>query len=275
MRQYTEVAEQAARAGGRVLMEWFGRAKIREKGPKDLVTEADTASQRVVRDILLNAFPDHEFVGEEDDPSSDAASPQSRNPSALRWIVDPLDGTANYAHGLPGFAVSVGLVRGTEFLAGAVFDPWLDECYVATRGYGAWLNGNRLQVSGCEQLASAMVAVSLPANVERMAPDISRLENMLVVCQSLRRLGSAALNLCYLAAGRMDAYWSTTCKTWDLAAGVLVVSEAGGVVTNVSGGPFDLREPTFAIAATPRLHGEFLRVLAGSPASPAALSAPR
>jgi myo-inositol-1(or 4)-monophosphatase len=245
-------------------MQNLGRLQAREKGPKDLVTEADTTSQRVVKDILLNAFPEDEFVGEED--AQGAHWPRSGDPSQsdtkiLRWVVDPLDGTANYVHQLPGFAVSIGLACGNDLLAGVVYDPWLEECFVAIRGGGASLNGRPIRVSGCARLEQAMVAVSFPPDVTKQSPDIPRFERLLIACQSLRRLGSAALNLCYVAAGRMDAYWATSCKPWDVAAGVVLVQEAGGVVTDIDGGPFVLAAPVFAAAANPALHGQFLRQL--------------
>ena len=239
-----------------------------EKGPKDLVTEADRLAQSVVQSILLNAFPDHEFLGEEDSPAAipNTAGPTPRSTQGvLRWVVDPLDGTANYVHGLPGFAVSIALERDGEVLTGVVFDPILNECYVAVKGEGAFLNGKRLKASSCDALRDAMVAASFPANVERSSPEIATFAEVLVASQSLRRLGSAALNLSYLAAGRVDAYWATSVKPWDVAAGVLLVREAGGIMTAVDGTPFRLSEPKFAAAATPKLHAELVAILNSRP----------
>jgi myo-inositol-1(or 4)-monophosphatase len=257
--RYTEVAEQAARAGGRILTQMLGRAMVREKAPKDLVTEADTLSQRVIREILLNAFPDHDFVGEED---ADGLAKTATSSSTPRWIVDPLDGTANFVHGMPGYAVSIGLEQAGEILAGVVYDPRLDECFVGGLGIGSHLNRQPLRVSPCRELRAAMVAVSFPAGVHRSSPDIPRFTNVLIACHSLRRLGSAALNLCYLAAGRLDGYWSTSCKAWDVAAGVIIVREAGGIVTRIDGSDFVLSDPEFATSATQELHSEFLDALA-------------
>jgi myo-inositol-1(or 4)-monophosphatase len=258
MPQYADVAEQAARAAGRVLLEMLGRAQVFEKGPKDMVTEADRMAQSVVQNILLNAFPDHGFVGEEDDHSI----VQRPSKSGLRWIVDPLDGTANYIHGMPGFAVSIALEQNGDVLTGVVLDPMLNECYVAIRGEGAFLNGKRLQVSKCQHLRNAMVAASFPANVERSSPEISAFAEVLVASQSVRRLGSAALNLCYLASARADAYWATSVKSWDVAAGILLVQEAGGIMTAVDGSTFVLAEPKFIAAATKELHAELMAILA-------------
>lgn len=265
-RHFLAVAEQAARAGGRVLLDLLGRAQVYEKGPKDLVTEADRISQSVIRDILLGAFPDHEFIGEEDaTPTWHDARDSTVEPSEapLRWVVDPLDGTANYVHSLTGFAVSIAVEQGGEVLAGVVYDPSAEECYSAVRGGGANLNGKPVRVSGCQQLQDAMIAASFPANVERDAPEIQAFIEVLLAAQSLRRLGSAALNLSYVAAGRMDAYWATSVKPWDVAAGVLLVQEAGGVMTGVEGADFKLWYPKFVAAASPQLHAQ-VRELLGS-----------
>ncbi|MGE0757183.1 MAG: inositol monophosphatase family protein [Pirellulaceae bacterium] len=259
---FAHVAEQAARTGGRVLMDLLGRAKVREKGPKDLVTEADTTAQRVIREIVLNAFPGHDFLGEETPLESTLSCDSPGAGVQPRWIVDPLDGTANYVHGLPGFAVSIGLELRGKVIAGVVYDPRLDECYMAASGCGAFLNGRRLRTSACERLSQAMVAASFPPNIDRSAPDIPRFVEILVRCHSLRRLGSAALNLCYVASGRLDAYWTTGCKAWDVAAGVLMVSEAGGVVTDIDGGELRLDAPVLAVASTVALHAEFVGALA-------------
>lgn len=250
-------------------MDLYGRAVAREKGPKDLVTEADTSAQCVIRSILLAAYPSHDFLGEEDPVATEPDMSTGRRGSSFRWIVDPLDGTANYVHGLPGFAVSIGLERGGGLLAGVVFDPRLDECFVAALGSGAELNGKPLSVSACRSLRQAMVAASFPPNINRNSPEIPRFADVLVQSHSLRRLGSAALNLCYVAAGRLDAYWTTGCKVWDVAAGVLMVREAGGIITGIDGGPLELADPKLATAATAELHAEFLHVLSGRRRSPA------
>jgi len=260
MREFSEVCERAARAGGQVLLDWKGRIEVQQKGPKDLVTEADLDSQRVIRDILLNAFPDHAFLGEEDWASGPTETPESA--SGFRWIVDPLDGTTNYVHQLHGFSVSVALEHNGELLVAAVFDPISGECFTATRGGGAFLNGDRITVSDCKEMPEALIASSFSAHVNRKSQEVTRFVEVLLACQALRRLGSAALNLSYLSAGRLDAYWATSVKSWDVAAGVLLVREAGGVVSSLEGGPLDLHHPQFAAASTTDLHGELLRTLA-------------
>ena len=256
MHEYITVCEQSARQGGQVLRDWQGRINPREKAPKDLVSEADLASQRAIYNIIHRAFPAHDFLGEEDDPSD-----KTQRESEFRWIVDPLDGTVNYVHGLPAYSVSVALECRGELQVGVVYDPVADECFSAVRGEGAWLNGAKISVSGCESLRTALAAASLSANVSRDSEEVGRFLDVLEKCQALRRLGSAALNLAYLAAGRIDAYWATSVKVWDVAAGLLLVREAGGVISEVDGEPFDLSRPQFAAAATSELHAELIATL--------------
>jgi myo-inositol-1(or 4)-monophosphatase len=256
MHEYIKVCEQAARKGGQVLLDWQGRINPREKAPKDLVSEADFASQRAIQEVIQCVFPDHGFLGEEGEP---AGAEQCE--SEFRWIVDPLDGTVNYVHRLPAYSVSVALERRGELQVGVVYDPIADECFSAVRGGGAFLNGVQISVSDCQSLRTALVAASLSAGVSRDSEEISRLLDVLVECQALRRLGSAALNLAYLATGRLDAYWATSVKVWDVAAGLLLVQEAGGRMSGVEGEPFDLSRPQFAAAATSALHAELLVTL--------------
>lgn len=256
MRDYITVCERSARKGGQVLLDWQGRIHPREKAPKDLVSEADLASQDAIYEIIHEAFPDHDFLGEEDETGN-----HENRKSDFRWIVDPLDGTVNYVHRLPAFSVSVALEHCGQVQAGVVYDPIANECYSAVRGEGAFLNGERISVSACDSLRTALVVASLSTGVSRDSPEIDRFLNVLVECQALRRLGSAALNLAYLAAGRLDAYWATSVKVWDVAAGVLLVQEAGGFLTGVEGEPFELLRPQFAAAATAALHAELIVTL--------------
>jgi myo-inositol-1(or 4)-monophosphatase len=271
--QFLRVCEEAVRAGGRVVQDWAGRFDVRKKGPADLVTQADLASQQVVREIVLGAFPDHSFLGEEAEPSCGAgvspaplclpgvspahaagtAAPQAAS-SEYRWIVDPLDGTTNYVHGVPHYCVSLGLERQGRLLVGAVYDPLLDECFTAAAGCGARLNGRPIRASAVSTLSEALAAVGFPPNVQPDAPDLRLFLEMLPRCQAIRRTGSSALNLCYLAAGRFDLYWSYSTRIWDVAAGVLILREAGGCVTSPDGGEFVLDQAQFLAAATPELH---------------------
>ena len=256
MPQFLKVAERAARAGGEILLDFQHRMVGREKGPRDLVTEADLASQRCIREIILGEFPDHDFLGEEDDPQAPPAAGRD-----YRWIVDPLDGTTNYVHGLQAFAVSIALEHRGELIAGIVFDPVTKECFAVAQGEGATVNGKAIRTSLCQTATSALVAASFSPLVDRHSIEVVRFVEAIEACQGVRRLGSAALNLAYVAAGRLDAYWATAVKIWDVAAGVLLVREAGGIVTNIEGGTLDLQHPVMLASASESLNAELVRVL--------------
>lgn len=257
------VCEQAARAAGEVLLDWQGRFRVEEKAPADLVTEADVAAQQTIREILLSAFPEHLFLGEEDGiPPADWPSLLTGNRQGPPvWVVDPLDGTTNYVHGMHDFCVSVAMVSGGQPAVATIYAPVSQECYKATRGAGAYCNGQRLAASGVKQLSEALVALSFAPRVSRDSATIKQFIEVLLRAQAVRRMGSAALNLCHVAAGRLDAYWATSCKPWDLAAGVLMVEEASGVVTGVDGQPFELADPHFACSATSQLQTELVALL--------------
>lgn len=262
MSDFLAVCEQAARAGGTALRNWEKRITVREKGPKDLVTEADFASQQAIRKIVLSAYPSHRFLGEEKDGADGdmPESPATEN-GGYRWIVDPLDGTLNYIRGMPSYAVSVALEQGGNLLAGVVFDPMLNECFAAAAGQGATLNGKPIRPSDCQTLSEALVAVSFSANVPRGSVEVARFVEVLHAGQAVRRSGSAALNLCYVASGRLDAYFASSLQVWDVAAGVLIAREAGASVTSIMGSAFDLRRPNLAVAARSQLHAELLKTL--------------
>lgn len=246
MAEFLEICEQAARAGGRVLLDWQGRFTAREKGPSDLVTEADLASQQEVKRILLGRYPEHAFVGEE----GFGATPDGYE---YRWIVDPLDGTVNYVHGLPNYCVSVALEHRGEIVAGTIFVPPTGDCYTAELGRGAWLNGQSITSSGCRELSQALVAASFPPKTKRGDAELEDFIAVLEECQAIRRFGSAALNLCYVASGRLDGFWSTNIHIWDVAAGLLLVREAGGYVASLSDGPIEMADPKFISASTQEL----------------------
>jgi len=257
MREFMEACEAAARAGGDVLQAWAGKIAAREKAPSDLVTEADVASQQKIRQFLTATFPDHDFLGEEG-PRDEVRR------SRFRWIVDPLDGTTNYVHGLPNYAVSIALEEDGRIVVGTVFDPVSGECFNVQRGAGAFLNGKRLEVSRVTELRQALLAASFAPGVKSTDPEIGDFLRILPRCQAVRRMGSAALNLCYVAAGRLDGYWATTTHLWDIAAGMLLVEEAGGVFTAFDGGPFDTSRADFVAASTPALHDQLLDTLTRS-----------
>jgi myo-inositol-1(or 4)-monophosphatase len=252
-----EAAVEAARAGAAVLMDWRGRFNVREKGPQDVVSEADLASQDAIQSVLLGRFPEHGFLAEED---CQIAPRDGRHV----WIVDPLDGTTNYVHDVPQFAVSIALEEDGEIVAGVVLDPCADECFCAAAGGGAFLNGRPIRASRVASLRDALTVASFPSGIRRGDPEIERFIRVLLASQSLRRTGSSAINLAYLAAGRFDGYWATTTKAWDVAAGFLIAREAGAVLSDLEGGPIDLYHPRFVAASTPELHAELRKVLAGS-----------
>lgn len=254
MADFLTLCERSARAGGQVLLDWRGRFEVREKGPADLVTEADCASQEAIRDVLLSAFPEHGFVSEESDAPL--------NPGAeYCWVVDPLDGTTNYVHQVSHYAVSIALLYRGRPTVGVVFDPVHDEAFCAERGQGAFLNGRAIRTSQVGDMSEALVAASFSAKVRADSPEIDQFVAVLLNCQAVRRTGSAALNLAYVAAGRFDAFWAMSTRAWDVAAGVLLVEEAGGVVTRLDGGSFDLKLPHPLAGANKHLHGKIRALL--------------
>jgi myo-inositol-1(or 4)-monophosphatase len=262
MTDFLQISQQAARAGGAILMEYRGRVHPRQKGPNDFVTEADFASQDRIRQVLREAFPDHGFLGEEcsgTDPS--AGLPPRLRDQEYCWVVDPLDGTMNYVHDLPNYSVSVALCHRGDVIAGAVFDPLLDECFSAQSGGGAHRNGQPIETSDCRPIEEALIAVSLASELPRQSPEVLRLVEVMHRCLAIRRMGSAALNLCYVASGRLDGYWATSVQPWDVAAGQLIVQEAGGTVTGLDGSAFDLDRPQFVAAATVDLQHSLRGVL--------------
>jgi myo-inositol-1(or 4)-monophosphatase len=248
-----DVAEAAARLGGGVLQDWRAKFTAREKSPKNLVTEADLASQQAILEFILARYPDHQFLGEEN---------LSRSGSApYRWIIDPLDGTSNYVHGFPYYAVSIGVEHDGELVAGSVFDPNRDEMFSAARGSGATRNGERIEVSSPRDLSQALCMASLPMKAHRTDVQVQRFLKLLEAAQHVQRTGSAALNLCGVACGRIDAFWSTSLMPWDMAAGVLLVREAGGQVTTTDGGRFDVNCPDLLASNGPPLHEAVAAVL--------------
>lgn len=249
--QFLEAAQQAARLGGQKLIDMMGTAKVSEKAPKDLVTEADLASQTAIENYLLDQFPNHILVGEEDTARSGSLDETS---DQFCWIVDPLDGTMNYVHQLRSFSVSIALRYRGELIVGVVFDPLLDECFAAAAGMGATLNGVSIKTSDCENVSDTLAVCSFSSSVDRNHPEVERFLRVLGNVASIRRLGSAALNLSYVACGRTDAYWATGLKCWDVAAGFLILAEAGGVLDCIEGGgevQFD--QPKFCAAASKKL----------------------
>jgi myo-inositol-1(or 4)-monophosphatase len=235
LQELMTLASQAARRGGQVLLEWQGRFDIRHKAHNDLVTDADIAAQQAIHDFLHAHQPEFAFLGEE--------SPQATTRRATfdqpTWIVDPLDGTTNYAHGCPAFAVSIGLEYRGELLIGVIYDPCRDELFQAGHAMGAWLGNTRLTISDGTALRHALLATGFPPNVAEHPYTLRAWEHFSVHAQSLRRTGSTALNLAYVAAGRFDGFWAHHVWPWDIAAGIVLIQEAGGLVTRLDGSPHD------------------------------------
>jgi myo-inositol-1(or 4)-monophosphatase len=232
---YLKAAREAARRGGAVLHEWQRRFQVREKGRFDLVTDADVASQQVIRDYFRHRYPEHHFLGEEE--KAESARPGPAAPPT--WIVDPLDGTTNYVHDFPMYCVSVGLQVAGELVVGAIYDPARQEMFAAARGLGAWLGERRLQTSTVQRLEEALLATGFPPDLRGQDQQLDWWRHLAQRAQSLRRTGSTALNLAYLAAGRFDGYWAFDNHPWDVAGGVVLVREAGGVITNIDGSAYD------------------------------------
>ncbi len=259
------VCEAAARAGGRVLQEWVGRFKATSKGPRDLVTEADHASQAEVRRVVLEAFPAHGFVGEEGEGGRPPLPPGAtgHSGSGTRWIVDPLDGTSNYVHGFPAYCVSIALADGDDLVVAAIYDPLRDECFSARQGGGARLNGAAITTAAVETAADAIAAVSFPAQVTPDSPAVADFIAVLPRVHSVRRTGSTALNLAYVACGRLHAFWVRRICCWDAAAGILIAREAGATVGPFRDGPeaISLDDPGFIAASNRRLYDEFRGIL--------------
>lgn len=249
-----EFAIRVAKEAGRVLRDSFGRKiEVRHKGNIDLVTEIDIASEKVIKDLITSHYPKHQILAEE--------SGAHLSSSDYRWIVDPLDGTTNYAHGLPLFCVSIALEKAGEVIIGVVYDPVHEEIFAAERGSGATLNGRTIKVSDINEIKKAMLVTGFPYDIQ--VDRINNIDNFIKFiknAQAIRRLGSAALDLCYVAAGRMDGFWELKLHPWDMAAGALIVEEAGGKVTRFDGGKFDpfLRE---VCASNGLIHNQMLEVL--------------
>jgi len=256
LRPETRAAVQAARAAGRILLQRFGQPQdVRKKGPKDLVTSADVAAEQCIRRLLHRRFPDIGFQGEE---GTGAEGPGGR------WIVDPLDGTIGFIAGLPFFGVSIALERHGRIEAGVIFLPRLGELFVAERGRGAWLNGRRLRVSRKSRMENAVVALWHDDTVWRNRRLRERIARLALRVRSLRIYG-AAFSRAYVAAGRLDGYWEQSAKPWDVAAGVLLVDEAGGRVTDGGGGPYDLDQSTI-LASNGWIHRHLVTAMNPRPA---------
>ncbi|MCG6883302.1 MAG: inositol monophosphatase [Silicimonas sp.] len=250
---------KAARAAGRSLAKDFREVEnlqVSSKGAGDFVSRADIAAERIVRDILMEARPNYGWVGEE----SEAV--EGKDPTR-RWIVDPLDGTTNFLHGLPHWSVSIALEHKGEIVAGVIFDPAKDEMYQAEKGQGAWMNASRLRVSDRKKLIESVFATGIPFGGRSDLPQtLQDLARVMPTCAGVRRFGSAALDFAYVAAGRYEGFWERNLNAWDIAAGVLLVREAGGFVEGLEAGTDPVETGAF-IAANASIFETFSKLIRG------------
>lgn len=252
---YLNVAIQAARQAGKVLYGALDKKdkQIEFKGENDVVTALDKESEEIIKEILLREFPYIGVLAEEGGESGDA--------SVGRWIIDPLDGTNSFSHGIPHFCVSIALEINGELKVGVVYNPCLDECFTAIKGKGSYLNNKRLTVSSAKELQKSLLATGFPYDkAHREDNNIDNFGNLLLKCQGIRRMGSAALDLCYTAAGRFDGYWELHLKPWDTAAGVLILTEAGGKVSDFKGGTYSIYGSEL-LTSNGIIHNQMIEVL--------------
>lgn len=250
----SEAARQAVKEAGKILTGLFGKLKkINKKGEIDLVTEADIRSEKAILKIIREIFPDDGLLTEE--------SGEIDNDSERLWIIDPLDGTTNYAHSFPFFAISIALQVEGEIVMGQVFNPILNEHFEAVKGHGAFLNKRPIKVSKTEKLRESLLATGFPYTIYRDHEGVIDIfTRMIVSAQGVRRPGAAAIDLCYVAAGRFDGFWEQDLNPWDTAAGSLIAREAGGLLSDYKGDAYSPFKKTI-VAANPHIFKEMLKVL--------------
>ncbi len=255
MHPMTNIAVRAARAGGRVLTRYADRIdtlKIESKQRNDFVSEVDRAAEQAIIEVIRQAYPDHAILAEESG---------SHAGNDFQWIIDPLDGTTNYLHGFPQFAVSIALTHKGELQNGVVYDPARDELFHASRGQGAFLEDRRIRVTQCRTIKGALLGTGIPfRDLTHADAYFGMLRDLIVDSAGIRRPGSAALDFAYLAAGRLDGFWEIGLSAWDFAAGALLVLEAGGMVSDLSGGN-DFLKTGNVVAANPHLHQALLQCI--------------
>ena len=256
MHPMLHTAVRSVREGGRVILMYFDqldRLEYSSKGRNDYVSQADVEAERAVLDVLTRAYPDHGNIAEERG---------EREGSEYTWVIDPLDGTTNFLHGFPMFAVSVAVKRAGVLEHGVVYDPLHDEMFTASRGEGAQLNGKRIRVSTTRKLAPSLLGTGFPfRDLGIIEPWMRSFQSLLPKTSGIRRAGAAALDLAYVAAGRLDGFWEFGLKPWDMAAGALLIREAGGLVSDVSGGQ-DFLESGNLVSAHPLIFAEFRKIVA-------------
>ena len=256
MKKFVAARDEALERSGKILRKHFGRARVTLKGRANLLTQADLESQKAVLALIQRRFPDHDFLAEE--------SQRKLTGAEYCWVVDPLDGTTNYAHGYPAFCVSIGLLRRGKPYVGGVYDPFRDEAFLAERGRGARLNGKRMKVSATPKLEDSLLITGFAYDrAERGRYYLEFFRRFMERCHDVRRSGSAALDLAWVAAGRADGFWEFKLSPWDVAAGRLLVEEAGGKVTDFAGKRWSALEIFGAqtLASNGRLHAAMLKLI--------------
>lgn len=252
-----ETAIAAAKEAGRIQLEYLDKEHdISYKGEVDLVTEVDRLCEREIVSIINERFPDHDILAEEERTSYDRSSDS-------RWIIDPLDGTTNYAHGYRCFCTSIAYEKSDEIVLGVIYDPVADELFYAEKGHGALLNDKSISASKTDNLIRSLLCTGFPydkADSERNNLDLFK--RFLLTTQAVRRDGAAALDLCYVAAGRFDGFWELKLRPWDMAAGVLIVQEAGGKVTNLNGDKLDIFRDDL-VASNGIIHEKMIKITSG------------
>jgi myo-inositol-1(or 4)-monophosphatase len=255
MSPFLKTAIQAAKAAGVIHRRFYGKTlNIQYKGRNslNLVTQVDQLSERKIISTLKKKFPTHDFLGEE--------SGRLGNNSAYTWVIDPLDGTTNYAHSYPFFCVSIALLHHGKPIVAVVYDALRNECFTAEKNKGAFLNGKRLKVSTIGDLEKSLLCTGFAYMVRETHYNLDNFAHFVLTSQGVRRDGSAAMNLAYVAAGRLDGFWERGIQAWDMAAGVLLIWEAGGKVTDITGKPYDLFKQN-ALATNGKMHSTLLKFL--------------
>ncbi len=259
MTSQLKAAVEAAQAAGSLHRRFYGKTlkiELKKDNSLNLVTQVDKACEKKVQTILHERFPAFNFWGEE--------SGQDAGDSEYTWIVDPLDGTTNFAHAYPFFCVSIALLQGKKLVLGVIYDAMNHECFTAEKGKGSFLNGKRIYVSTVSKLSKSFLSTGFAYGVKETLYNFENFKNFVLNSQGVRRDGSAAMNLAYVAAGRFDGFWERGIQAWDMAAGILLIREAGGKVTDISGQPFDLMAQN-ALASNSRIHRQMHRILWAGP----------
>ena len=254
MESFEQAAILAAKKAGVLLKRRLGwKRQVKYKGVVNLVTEMDLLAEKVIVSEIRKRYPHHSLLAEE--------RTDLRGDSSYRWVIDPLDGTTNYAHGYPVFSVSIALEKAGEVILGVVYDPTRDELFVGKKGKGARLNGRKINVSSTPKLSECLLATGFPYDIRETAADnFDHFRNFALRVHAVRRAGSAALDLCYVAAGRFDGFWEMRLAPWDLAAGSLMVREAGGKTTDFWGNPLGL-DGRHVLASNGKIHREMIQLL--------------